>query len=86
MGFPRQDYWSGLPFPFPEDLPDPGKEPASAVFLQLQADSLPAKPLGTPTSYVTTANLSKLTYQHGCIAVTKRQALASLHQFFPLCP
>ena len=29
MGFPRQECWSGLPFPFPEDLPDPGIEPES---------------------------------------------------------
>ena len=29
MGFPRQDYWSGLPFPSPGDLPDPGTEAAS---------------------------------------------------------
>jgi hypothetical protein len=29
MGFSRQEYWSGLPFPFPEDLPDPGIEPGS---------------------------------------------------------
>ena len=29
MGFPRQEYWSGLPFPSPGDLPDPGIEPAS---------------------------------------------------------
>ena len=29
MGFPRQVYWSGLPFPSPGDLPDPGVEPAS---------------------------------------------------------
>jgi len=27
MGFPRQDYWSGLPFPSPRDLPNPGIEP-----------------------------------------------------------
>ena len=31
MGFPRQEYWSGLPFPTPGDLPDPGVEPASAA-------------------------------------------------------
>ena len=31
MGFPRQEYWSGLPFPSPGDLPDPGIEPASAA-------------------------------------------------------
>ena len=32
MGFSRQKYWSGLPFPTPEDLPDPGIEPMSPVF------------------------------------------------------
>ena len=37
MGFSRQEYWSGLPFHSPEDLPDPGIEPGSPV---LQADSL----------------------------------------------
>ena len=31
MGFSRQEYWSGLPFPPPEDLPDPWIEPASPV-------------------------------------------------------
>ena len=41
MGFPRQEYWSGLPFPFPGALPDPGIEP---MFLALQADSLPTEP------------------------------------------
>ena len=38
MEFSRQDYWSGLPFPSPGDLPDPGIEPGSPA---LQADSLP---------------------------------------------
>ena len=38
MGFSRQECWSGLPFPFPGDLPDSGIEPRSPV---LQADSLP---------------------------------------------
>ena len=32
MGFSRQEYWSGLPFPSPGDLPDPGIEPRSPVF------------------------------------------------------
>ena len=31
MGFPKQEYWSGLPFPFPGDLPDPGIEPVSSA-------------------------------------------------------
>ena len=37
MGFSRQEYWSGLPFPSPGDLPDPGIEPRSPT---LQVDSL----------------------------------------------
>ena len=40
MGFSRQEYWSGLPFPSPGDLPNPGIEPKSPT---LQADSLPSK-------------------------------------------
>ena len=40
MGFSRQEYWSGLPFPSPGDLPDPGVEPESPA---LQADSLPTE-------------------------------------------
>ena len=43
MGFSRQEYWSGSPFPSPEDLPNPGDEPRSPV---LQADSLPTELLG----------------------------------------
>ena len=45
MEFSRQEYWSGLPFPSPEDLPDPGIEPTSPA---LEADSLPAEPPGQP--------------------------------------
>ena len=45
MGFSRQEYWSGLPFPSPGDLPDPGIEPRSP---SLQADALPSEPLGKP--------------------------------------
>ena len=41
MGFSRQESWSGLPFPSPGDLPDPGIEPGS---LALQADILPSEP------------------------------------------
>ena len=40
MEFSRQEYWSGLPFPSPADLPDPGIKPWSPA---LQADSLPFK-------------------------------------------
>ena len=44
MGFPRQEYWSGLPFPSPGDLRDPGVKPASPAW---QADSLPLSHLGS---------------------------------------
>ena len=43
MGFSRQQYWSGLPFPSPRDLPDPGIEPGSPT---LQVDTLPSEPPG----------------------------------------
>ena len=43
MGFSRQEYWSGLLFPSPGDLPDPGIEPGSPA---LQADTLPSEPPG----------------------------------------
>ena len=45
MGFSRQEYWSGLSFPSPGDLPDPGIEPGSPA---LQADSLLTEPHGSP--------------------------------------
>ena len=43
MGFSRQEYWSGLPFTSPGDLPNPGIE---SVFPALQTDTLPSKPPG----------------------------------------
>ena len=45
MGFSRQEYWRGLPFPSPGDLPDPGIEPRSPTF---QADALTSEPPGKP--------------------------------------
>ena len=44
-GFSRKEYWSGLPYPPPGDLPNPGIEPRS---LTLQVDSLPSEPPGKP--------------------------------------
>ena len=43
MGFSRQEYWTGLPFPSPGDLPNPGIEPGSPT---CQADALPSEPPG----------------------------------------
>ena len=46
MGFPRQEYWSGLPFLFPDDLPVPGKESTSPVFVgKLLTIEAPGKPI-----------------------------------------
>ena len=51
MKFSRQEYWSGLPFPSPGDLPNPGIEPRCPT---LQADALPSelpgKPLNSPAN------------------------------------
>ena len=48
VGFSRQEYWSGLPFPPPGDLPDPGIKPRSPAF---QADSLPSESPGKPYTH-----------------------------------
>ena len=59
MGFSRQEYWSGLPFPSLEDLPDPGVEPRSPA---LQADSLLFELQRKPFSGLA----SEITYCHFC--------------------
>ena len=48
MGFSRQEYWSGLPFPSSGDLPNPGIEPMSPA---LQANALTSEPLDGLTNY-----------------------------------
>ena len=69
MGFSRQEYWSGLPFPSPEDLPDPGIEPGS---LALEADALPSEPPGKPSHPYITGKTIVLTIW---IFVSKRMSL-----------
>ena len=49
MGFSRQEYWSGLPFPSPGGLPNPGIEPRSPAF---QADFLLSEPPGKPRLFI----------------------------------
>ena len=48
MGFSRQECWSGLPWPLPGDLPDPGIKPRSPVAPAMQAFSLPLSHQGSP--------------------------------------
>ena len=57
MEFSRQEYWSGLPFPFPWDSPNPGIELRSSA---LQANSLPSEPPGKPLE---NNNISILVHQ-----------------------
>ena len=56
MEFSRQEYWSGLPFPSPGDLPNPGIEPGSPA---LQADALPSEPPGKPSPLGTLVQIRK---------------------------
>jgi len=58
MEFSRQEYWSGLPFPSPGDLPGPGVEPGSPT---LQVYSLPFEPQGkTSMSYSQVMKMNKI--------------------------
>ena len=57
VGFSRREYWSGLPFPSPGDLPQPGIEPGFPV---LQADSLPSEPPGKPSWGISTSPIHRL--------------------------
>ena len=53
MGFPKQEYWSGLPFPSPGGLSNPGIKPGSP---KLQADSLTSGPPGKPKDPMSRVN------------------------------
>ena len=53
MGFSRQEYWSGLPCPFPGDLPNQWMEPLSQCLLHCQVGSLPLAPPGKPVGFNT---------------------------------
>ena len=59
MELPRQEYWSGLPFSSPGDLPHPGIEPGSPA---LQTDSLPLEPLRKPLEYSEVTAWNWMTY------------------------
>ena len=52
MEFPRQEYWNGLPFPPPGDLPNQGSNPHLLLLLHWQAGSLPLHHLGGPQRLV----------------------------------
>ena len=60
--FSRQEYWSGLLFPSPGDLPNPGNNPKSPA---LQADALPSEPPGKPSTLWGKPKLAQLERSHG---------------------
>ena len=73
MGFSRQEYWNGLPFPSPGDLPHPGIKLRSPA---LQADALTSEPPGEPF----TLNLPKLLSLHiTTIPINSYSALITDH-------
>ena len=73
LGFSRQEYWSGLPFPSPEDLPGPGIKPGSPA---LQADAFPSEPPGKPIRLLKDHNMQHASKnQH----VNKRNFHSSMH-------
>ena len=88
MGFPRQEYWSGLSFPSLGDLPDPGVESMSPIW---QADSLPLSYLENPPPTrclinnrnvlltILEAGKSRLGSQHGCFLVRAHVLVHSQH-------
>ena len=74
MGFPMQEYWSGLPFPSPRYLPDPGIKPRS---LALQMDSSLSEPPGKPIFS---------SVQLSCSVVSDSLRLHELQHARPPCP
>ena len=71
IGFPREEYWSGLPFPFPGDLPDLGIEPMSSAmaggFFTIELSEKPSySPLKSPVKHAALHNKGKEFLSHSC--------------------
>ena len=84
MGFPRQEYWSWLPFPPPGNLPDPGMEPATLYVSCIgKVGSLPLAPPGkTPTHTLTYTHTYLGIYIHAC---TRIYIHAYTHTYIQIC-
>ena len=81
MGFSRQEYWSGLPFPSPGDLSNPGIEPGSPEF---QADALTSEPPGKSHSIIGRIQLMRsLTELHKMMCICS--ATNDLSCYINLC-
>ena len=66
MGFPRQECWSGLPFPSPEDLPDPRIEPKPYA---LAGGFFTTEPPGKPLGPCDKGQISKLCPHHAALSL-----------------
>ena len=87
MGFSRQEYWSGLPFPSPGDLPNPGIEARSPT---LQADALTSVPPGKPLKYKNTVS-QKTSYRDTellCSVPSKKKGMVGtrIYGILAKCP
>ena len=77
MGFPRQECWTGLPFPPPGYLPNLGIEPQNTRFLHWQADCLPLSHQGSIKMCI----FPKVDLQNQCAAATAAKLLLLLSRF-----
>ena len=82
-GFPRQEYWSGLPFPPPGDRPNPGIDPGPPT---LQADFLPSEPPGRPILYKDDSVLVPLILHYHCPYYCRGAAWAPCWSTVSRCP
>ena len=91
MGFPGKEYWSGLPFPSPGHLPDPGIKPVSPA---LQADFFISEPQGKPKHHIVICKIRstlssikldfKLFFNHWNYLVLRRVRVGDLPGDFSL--
>ena len=79
MGFPRQEYWNGLPFPFPGDPPDPGIEPTPA----LAGGFFTTKHQGSPIIKLARSNwhFQRGQFQRDSLQETGKRRIQALSEF-----
>ena len=94
VGFPRQEYWSGLPFPSPGDLPDPGIEPMSPAFPALAGRFFTLCHLGSPHKMVqfscsvmsNSLQVHRLQHTRFPLSITNSQSLLKLMSIESVMP
>ena len=84
MGFSRQEYWSGLPFASPGELPNPGIKQLSPVSPALQADSLPTEPHQDKNHFPFLITVQFLSYSASCLKITIQTLSISSPVYAPL--